>query len=203
MLNTLIKRGSLQPSSNICKMIETLCGSDATQRVQTRKHLVARGKAVVKPLIKLLSDPRPHVRWEAAKALGKIGDPAAASALVEALEDEENDVRWLAAAGLAAMKSKGLIPLLLALMARPDSIWLRKGARHICHELLRKELYRNLIPLLKALEQPDPEVSVPLSAYVVLRNLCFFLRHNYHISGHIIEILCSVLDVCAICLNIL
>jgi HEAT repeat protein len=172
MSNTLTKRGNLQSSGNICKLIETLSDADATQRVQTRKFLVAQGKAAVKPLIKLLSDPRPHVRWEAAKALGKIGDPAAASALVEALEDEESDVRWLAAAGLAAMKCKGLDPLLLALMLRPDSIWLREGARHICHELLRKELNRKLIPLLKALEQPDPEVSVPLAAYVVLRSIC-------------------------------
>jgi len=32
------------------------------------------------------------VRWEAAKALGQIGDATAAPALVEALQDEEFDV---------------------------------------------------------------------------------------------------------------
>ncbi len=114
-----------EPSEKICLLLETLCGPDATKRQSTRKALVALGKAAVKPLIALLFDPRPHVRWEAAKALGKIGDPAAAPALVEALEDDESNVHWLAAVGLAAMKLKGLMPLLSALVRHPDSIWLR------------------------------------------------------------------------------
>jgi HEAT repeat protein len=168
MPNYFKERGNFRPSAKICDLIEILCGANATQREHTRKALVAEGKAAVKPLIELLTDPRPHVRWEAAKALSDIGDPAAANALVEALDDEESDVRWLAAVGLVAMKHKGLKALLLALIERPDTIWLREGAHHICHELVRKELFRQLVPLLKALEQPDPEVSVPLAAYDVM-----------------------------------
>jgi HEAT repeat protein len=93
----LTQSGSLEPSEKICLLVGTLYGPDATTRQSTRKALVAMGKAAVKPLIALLSDAKPHVRWEAAKALGKIGDPAAATALVEALEDDESNVRWLAA----------------------------------------------------------------------------------------------------------
>ena len=38
-------------------------------------------------LIQLLSHRQPHVRWEAAKALGAVADPIAAFALVNALKD--------------------------------------------------------------------------------------------------------------------
>jgi HEAT repeat protein len=167
----LTQSENLTPSEKICVLIEILSGPDATKRQSTRKALVALGKAATKHLVVLLSDPRPHVRWEAAKALGKIGDPAAASALVEALEDEESNVRWLAAEGLAAMKLKGLMPLLKALVEHPDSIWHREAAHHICHELIRKESLHELLPLQKALEHLDPEVSVPLASYKVMRSL--------------------------------
>ena len=149
-------------------MIESLRSPDATKRQSTRKALVALGKAAVKLLIALLSDPRPHVRWEAAKALGKIGDPASAPALVEALEDDESNVRWLAAVGLASMKHKGLMPLLSALVRHPDSIWLREAAHHICRELIREGSFPELVSLLKTLERPDPEVSVPVAVYDVM-----------------------------------
>ena len=146
----LTQSGSLEPSEKICLLIETLYSPDATKRQSTRKALVVLDKAAVKPLIVLLSDVRPHVRWEAAKALSKIGDPASAHALVEALEDEESNVRWLAAVG---------------------SIWLREAAHHICRELMREGSFRELVPLLKTLEHPDPEVSVPLAVYDVMRLL--------------------------------
>ena len=171
MSKLLTQSGSLEPSEKICLLLETLYSPDATKRQSTRKALVALGKTAVEPLIALLSDARPHVRWEAAKALGKIGDPASAPALVEALEDDESNVRWLAAVGLAVMKHKGLMPLLSALVRHPDSIWLREAAHHICHELMREGSFRELVPLIKTLEHPDPEVSVPLAVYDVIRAL--------------------------------
>ena len=48
------------------------------------------------------------MRWEAAKALGKIGDPKAALALVGALEDPRSGIRWLAAEGLMAIGREAL-----------------------------------------------------------------------------------------------
>jgi hypothetical protein len=73
--------------------------------------------------------------------------------------------------GLAAMKLKGLMPLLSALVRHPDSIWLREGAHHVCRELISRESIHEAIPLLKALEHPDPEVSVPIAVYDVMRAL--------------------------------
>jgi HEAT repeat protein len=174
MSDLLREREGLRHKDQISELIEALCGQDASKRERTRRALVAKGKAAVRPLVMLLSDRRPHVRWEASKALGKIGDPTVANALVEALEDEDSDVRWLAAVGLVGMKHKGLKPLLWALMERPYSIWLREGAHHVCHELVKKEFYYQLLPLLKALEQPNPEVSLPLAAYNAKRAICSF-----------------------------
>jgi len=122
-------------------------------------------------LIECLSDPRPHVRWEAAKTLGSIRDPAAAGALVNALEDKDGDVRWLAAVGLVALGRDGLEPLLMALLERPDSDWLRDGSHHVCHDLARTESGEFLRPLLVALDQLEPQTAVPQAAYAVLNEL--------------------------------
>ena len=51
----------------------------------------------------ILPHRKPHVRWEAAKALCGIADPLAAAALVNAFDDRDGDVRWLAAEGVAAL----------------------------------------------------------------------------------------------------
>jgi len=56
--------------------------------------LIALGRPAVDSPVELLGHRVPHVRWEAAKALGGIGDPKAAPALVEALEEDDDfDVR--------------------------------------------------------------------------------------------------------------
>ena len=80
------------------------------------------------------------MRWEAAKSLSDIADPAAAPALVQALEDPETGVRWLAAEGLIRMRSACLQPLLHALTERADSVWLRDGAHHVLHDLAKMGL---------------------------------------------------------------
>ena len=123
-------------------------------------------------LIRLLSHRKPHVRWEAAKALCGIADPIAASALVNALDDRDGDVRWLAAEGVAALGRDGLQPLLAALLQRAKSGWFCEGAHHVCHTLVkRKKLGPILRPVLAALEQSEPEVAVPPAAYTALSRL--------------------------------
>jgi HEAT repeat protein len=141
-------------------------------RTKARKALVTIGKLAVPSLIRLLSHRKPHVRWEAAKALCGIADPIAASALVNALEDRDGDVRWLAAEGLAALGRDALQPLLAALLEGTKPSWLYEGAHHVCHTLVtRKRLGPILRPLLAALKQSEPEVTVPPAAYTALSRL--------------------------------
>jgi vesicle coat complex subunit len=158
--------------NRIPTLVADLASSDPTVRTNARKALVAIGKLTVPSLIRLLSHRKPHVRWEAAKALGGIADPIAATALVNALDDRDSDVRWLAAEGLAALGRESLQPLLAALIERAQSLWFCEGAHHVCHTLVnRKRLGPILRPVLASLKQSEPEVAAPPAAYAALSKL--------------------------------
>jgi len=127
----------------------------------------------VGPLVKTLASKKHWIRWEAAKALGQIGNPAAAEALVRTLEDEMFDVRWLVAEALVTVGREALVPLLHALVERADSEWLREGAHHVFHDLARgkSDLSGVLQPVLAALEDIEPVLEVPLAAKEALNKL--------------------------------
>ena len=122
-------------------------------------------------MIEALADHNKWVRWEAAKALGQIGDPSVAHALVGALEDEIFDVRWLAAEGLIAMGREALVPLLGALVEGSDSEELREGAHHVLHDLASGDLREVIQPVLAALDNIDASMEVPIVAESVLNKL--------------------------------
>ena len=68
--------------------------------VAVRSLAVHGGSDVAAALIPMLRDPVPEVRWTAASALGRVGDPAALSPLTEVLADEFGEVRRQAALSL-------------------------------------------------------------------------------------------------------
>lgn len=150
--------------STVKNLIRALASFNDLSRVEARRALVATGRQAVPFLIEALNDPESLRRWEAAKALGEIGDPNAAPALVKALEDEAFEVRWAAAKALIEMNVKGLKPLLQALIERADSVFLREGAHHVLHDLAKGELRKYLGPVLIALEDIDSAVQVPTAA---------------------------------------
>jgi hypothetical protein len=163
---------SKKTPTGIPELLGALASPSPVARRKAREALVALGKPAVPSVIQLLSHRKPHVRWEAAKALGGIADPIAAFALVNALNDHDGDVRWLAAEGLAAVGRDALPPLLAALIERADSDWLCEGAHHVCHILVRKKGLGSILrPLLAALEQSEPETASPLAAYNALSKL--------------------------------
>jgi HEAT repeat protein len=137
-------------------------------RQRARESLVAIGEPAVAYLINALTDADRQVRWEAAKALSQIGDPAAATALVNALGDKTPGVRWLAAEGLIGMGREGLIPLLQTLVHHSDSGWLREGAHHVLREQSNLDLSKRVAPVLAALEDIEPVIQVPRPAQAAL-----------------------------------
>jgi HEAT repeat protein len=149
-------------------MMADLASNDGGTRQQARESLVAMRGAAVAPLIAALGGAERQVRWEAAKALGEIGDPAAAPALVKALEDEESNIRWLAAEGLIATGRAGLLPLLRALVHRSDSEWLREGAHHVLRAQADDGVGRLVAPVVAALEDIEPIIEVPPAAQAAL-----------------------------------
>jgi HEAT repeat protein len=67
----------------------------------------------VGPLIRSLqNDENFSVRWRAANALGKIGDPRAVEPLIQALKDEKLDVRGYAAIALGRIGEIHALPYL-------------------------------------------------------------------------------------------
>ena len=152
-------------------LVAKLGSRDGMERQYAREKLVGLAQSAVGPLIAALSSDRTVVRWEAAKAFTELHAPQAAPALVEALMDEDGDVRWLAAEALCELREIALPPLLETLMVRTDSIELREGAHRVFHALNHDNLSDIVEPVLRTLENYEPELAVPFSAEEALAKL--------------------------------
>ncbi|MGO8747529.1 MAG: HEAT repeat domain-containing protein [Thermoguttaceae bacterium] len=158
--------------ARILALVDDLANRDPAIRRKARETLVYIGKPAVPSLIELLSHPKPHVRWEAAKTLCGIADPIAATALVNALNDPDEDVRWVAGEGVVALGRDGLNPFLTTLLERAGSYSFREGAHHVCYALIRRKGLGPLLrPLWAALEHARSATGVPMAAYAVLSKL--------------------------------
>ncbi|HVP79074.1 MAG TPA: DUF302 domain-containing protein [Thermodesulfobacteriota bacterium] len=145
-------------------LIMGLSSEEEAVRIHSRESLVRIGSPAVASLSRVLRHGSHWVRWEAAKALGEIGDPSAAPDLVAALRDEEFDVRWLASEGLTKLKTAGLQSLLHVLMTEVDSPELREGAHYVVRNLIEGGLKEYLAPVMSALDDVEPALEVPLAA---------------------------------------
>jgi HEAT repeats len=163
----LMEDASNGPRSIQALVAELSC-DDRTTRVNARLALVKIGAPAVDGLATALASGNTQVRWEAAKALQQINDPAGAPALVAALEDSDAGVRWIAAEGLSILGRPGLVPLLKALSTRPDSPWLRNGAGHVLRALTDPELQKKVAPVLAALQEMEPALEVPVAVHEAL-----------------------------------
>jgi HEAT repeat protein len=155
--------------NNIELLINDFTCNDVIKCQTARRSLVDMGSSAVDALVKELSNKKHWVRWEAAKALGQIGDRTAVKALVAALEDNEFDVRWLAAEALISIGKDSLEPLLAALVDHGgESLILRQGAHHVLHDMDRGDLDKVLQPVMNAVEDTALPIEVPLVARKVL-----------------------------------
>lgn len=73
----------------------------------------------VSGLISALLDGNQDIRYQAASALGRIGDPSAMPALIARLHDSDAGVRWISAIALGRM-GKAVIPSLVEATKDPD-----------------------------------------------------------------------------------
>jgi hypothetical protein len=163
---------TISSDEKIKQLINQLGGKNGYLREKARKALIITGKPAVPRLIKLLSNPKPLLRWEACKTLDGIKDPRAIDPLITALEDERMQVRWVAAEALIAVKTEALPPLLHALEEEFDSLYLRQGAHHILHALERDRLLdHETLEVLDALRFLEPRISVATAARKALNSL--------------------------------
>lgn len=155
--------------NEVAELVAALASHDPIARQVARDSLVTLGSnEVTAALVAELSDPREHVRWEAAKALSALADPMSAPALVRALEDDSEDVRWLAAEGLIALGRKGVMAVLSALSTRAGSVSACESARQVLRAFPQGRIADTIAPVLAALSESEPGVSVPPAAYAAL-----------------------------------
>jgi HEAT repeat protein len=150
--------------SAIKSLMHDLGSKDGRTRVRARKQIVKIGHPVIPQLIGLLQSPAQTIRWEAAKALEQIGDPAAVDALVAALRDSVFDVQWLAAEALINIGSDSIRPLLKELIEHPRSDEIRVGVHHVFHNLKDRDYDDILKPVVESLEDTSTNLQVPLEA---------------------------------------
>jgi hypothetical protein len=151
--------------------LTTLRDRDGLTREHARERLVTLGPTATPFLLPLLSDHESQTRWEAAKALSEIADPASITALLDTLVDEDNDVSWLAAEALIAIGPPVAVPLLQALIERIGSVEFRQGVHHVLRELRRSEIGNKIANVYTALGSTASEVEVIVDAERALEKL--------------------------------
>ena len=153
--------------------MSTLKNEDGATRQIARTSLVALGKPAVSSLSRTLRNSKlDHVRWEAVKTLGAIGDIRAIPSMVTALEDSDTDVAWSAAESLRKFKKAAWMPLLRALMTRgADSVLLRQGAHHVLRNQKEPGFTGLLSNLVEAIENSTVPEATTVAAYEILRRM--------------------------------
>lgn len=154
-------------------LVNLLENEDDKVRTKARKSLVTIGKQAVSSLSLVLENSKIYkARWEAAKALGEIGDLKSIPVLVKALEDPESDVAWLAAKALEKFRKAAWPELLRALVDHgAESVLLQHGAHHILRKQ-KMEGYNDLLDILRtALETGSVPESIPPAAYKILERM--------------------------------
>lgn len=159
-------------ADSVAALVNDLSSKNGQTRDIARASLVSIGRPAIPLLLPLLNNRKHQIRWEAAKALADIKDPAAIDGLIMALLDEEFAVRWLAAEGLIALGLPVVIPLLKALtqVKESTSVLLRDGAHHILRALITDDLAKELQPVLTALEDIEFTSKVPPAAEQALKS---------------------------------
>jgi HEAT repeat protein len=96
---------SYDATDEFAELIDTMLNSpDDFDRGDAAKALGQMGdERVVAPLVQALRDSEDTVRWEAARALSMIGEPAVES-LLKLLSDSDSDVRGRAAHALGDIR---------------------------------------------------------------------------------------------------
>jgi hypothetical protein len=156
------------------ELIGQLAAEDGLTRQRARETLVAIGEPALPSLVELLGSSQPRLRWEAAKALTQIPEPAAIANLILLLSDARSEIGWLAGVGLINMGSRSVPYVLQALTERAESRRFRSSSHHVLHDLSGRNvvLHEILEPVLEVLDVLAPDAGVISSrAEVALHTL--------------------------------
>ena len=144
------------------ELIAQLGAEDGLTRERARETLVAIGEPALASLVELLGSSQARLRWEAAKALTEIPEPAAIPSLVTLLGDRQSEIGWLAAVALINLGSRSVPPLLQALTEQAESKSFRQASHHALHDLSeRGTVMRDILkPVIDVLGELGPDAGV-------------------------------------------
>jgi HEAT repeat protein len=108
--------GDLRDEKAVAPLITALKRDEFSGvRWKAAEALSKMGNPAVEPLIATLKHPDEDVRWKAAIALGEIGNPNAIEPLIHLLSDDDRFVRSRAAHALSMIGEQAVFPLIHAL----------------------------------------------------------------------------------------
>ena len=164
---------TLPPAQAVEFLMGVLAGPDAMARVQARKSLSDLGTPVVFALSEALRySSSSQLRWEAAKTLALLMDPASIPALLKALEDGYPDVSWVAAEALGKFKRTAWPPLLdLLTKDWADSFLLRQRAQHVFRGQVEEGYNDLLVKLRASLVSPESREAASAAAHEILERM--------------------------------
>ena len=136
--------------------------------------LIDIGRPAVPALIAALKDGDPMVRWQAAKALGEIGDSSATPALIAVLNDPQWKVREQTAKALGKIGDKSAVPAMIAALNNDRSSMKERLAAFlgkVIHLDVRNKLdahgfygedseFHKPFGAFRGLDGPSPSVSI-------------------------------------------
>jgi HEAT repeat protein len=163
--------GELGGSEAAEGLADALASSLAGLHRAAARTLEQMGRQAVPALIRVLGHPDNHVRWHAARALGRACDPQSIPALLKALEDADSGVRWLAGEALVNMQAEALEPLLKNLVLKPVNAFIKDSTIHVLSRFQGAEQRAQVAPVIKVLKGVDYAALAPVAAYQVLQSL--------------------------------
>ena len=159
--------------TNLDYLMDMLATNDGMIRQKAKASLVALGRPAASSLSRALQNSKSNqVRWDAAEALGAIGDTKSIPSLVRALADEDSDATWLAAKALSNFKTTAWPPSPRVLMTSgPTSELLYQGAHQV--PLNQKDIGFNdlLATLMTASERRALSESAIIAASDILERM--------------------------------
>ena len=160
-------------SHRIQELVTQLEDSDGVTRKRARETLTTIGDDAVPHLVGLLASPEDRLRWEAAKALDKIPDPAAITGLVSLLADPASEIKVAGRDGAHTPGKSVRTTRVRALADHAEDKGLRAASHHVLHDLAeRNGVLRKIVdPLLAVLGETDPAATISTRAEVALLEL--------------------------------